>query len=182
MNWDAIGAFGEWADAIVVIITLVYLARQIKQNSEVSRLAMYSNDIDSYIQRDHVTTNESLAAAWSKAIEDPKAMTASEMIRMDSLLLSVLTELARRHYLYEQGFYKVSAKSMASQELALYFGNEYSQAWWAINKQNTHVGPPFPNRENFFEEINPIISELDASRQNTILSKVKSLQKIRDNQ
>ena len=56
MNWDAIGAFGEWAGAIVVIITLVYLARQIKQNSELSRLALYSNDIDSYIQRDHVTT------------------------------------------------------------------------------------------------------------------------------
>ena len=182
MNWDAIGAFGEWAGAIVVIITLVYLARQIKQNSELSRLALYSNDIDSYIQRDHLTTNEPLAAAWSKAIEDPRAMTTSEMIRVDSLLLSVLTQLARRHYLYDQGFYKVSAQSMASQELALYFGNEYSQAWWTVNKENAHVGLPSPNRENFFEEINPIISQLDASRQYKSLSKIKSLLKARDSQ
>ena len=182
MNWGAIGAFGEWAGAIVVIITLVYLARQIKQNSELSRLALYSNDIDSYIQRDHVTTNESLAAAWSKAIEDPRAMTASEMIRVDSLLLSVLTQLARRHYLYDQGFYKVSAQSMASQELALYFGNEYSQAWWTVNKENAHVGLPSPNRENFFEEINPIISQLDASRQYKSLSQIKSQLKGRDSQ
>ena len=142
MSWDAIGAFGEWAGAIVVIITLIYLARQIKQNSELSRLALYSNDIDSYIQRDHLTTDEHLAAAWSKAIEDPRAMTASEMIRVNSLLSSALTQLARRHYLYDQGFYKVSAQSMGSQELALYFGNEYAQAWWTVNKDSAHVGLP----------------------------------------
>ena len=180
MSWDAIGAFGEWAGAIVVIITLIYLARQIKQNSELSRLALYSNDIDSYIQRDHLTTDEHLAAAWSKAIENPKAMTASEMIRVDSLLLSVLTQLARRHYLYDQGFYKVSAQSMASQELALYFGNEYSQAWWTVNKENAHVGLPSPNRESFFEEIDPIISQLDTSRQHKSLSKIQSLLKARE--
>ncbi len=33
MNWDAIGAVAEMLGAIGVIITLVYLARQIKQNS-----------------------------------------------------------------------------------------------------------------------------------------------------
>ena len=177
MNWDAIGAFGEWAGAIVVIITLIYLARQIKQNSELSRLALYSNDIDSYIQRDHLTTDEPLAAAWSKAIEDPRAITASEMIRVNSLLSSVLTQLARRHYLHDQGFYKVSAQSMGSQELALYFGNAYAQAWWKVNKDSAHVGLPSPNRENFFEEINPIILELDTSQQYESLSNIKSLLK-----
>ena len=175
MNWDAIGAFGEWAGAIVVIVTLVYLARQIKQNSELSRLTLYSNDIDSYMQRDHVIANESLAAAWSKAIEDPKAMTASEMIKVDSLLLSVLTQLVRRHYLYDQDFYKVSAQSMASQELTLYFCNEYAQAWWKVNRVDAHVGLPSPNREEFFKEISPLISGLDASGQSKNLSKIKAL-------
>ena len=33
MNWDVIGATGEWAGAIGVIATLVYLAGQLKQMS-----------------------------------------------------------------------------------------------------------------------------------------------------
>ena len=33
MNWEAIGAIGELAGAIGVIVTLVYLAIQIRQNS-----------------------------------------------------------------------------------------------------------------------------------------------------
>jgi hypothetical protein len=34
MNWDAIGAIGEIVGALAVLITLIYLAMQIKQNSD----------------------------------------------------------------------------------------------------------------------------------------------------
>lgn len=40
MNWDAIGAIGEIVGAIAVVATLVYLARQIQQNTRVSRAEM----------------------------------------------------------------------------------------------------------------------------------------------
>lgn len=33
MNWEAIGAVGEIAGAAVVLITLLFLARQIQQNT-----------------------------------------------------------------------------------------------------------------------------------------------------
>lgn len=34
MNWEAIGAVGEILAAIAVIVTLIYLAKQIRQNSQ----------------------------------------------------------------------------------------------------------------------------------------------------
>jgi hypothetical protein len=37
MNWDAIGAVGEWAGAIVVVATLFYLAGQVKQSQRMAR-------------------------------------------------------------------------------------------------------------------------------------------------
>ena len=33
MNWSAIGAVGESLDAIAVLVSLIYLARQIRQNT-----------------------------------------------------------------------------------------------------------------------------------------------------
>ena len=39
MNWDAIGAIGEVAGALVVIVTLIYLSRQVRNNLIESRLA-----------------------------------------------------------------------------------------------------------------------------------------------
>ena len=34
VNWDAIGAIGEIAGAVAVVLTLIYLSRQIRQNSK----------------------------------------------------------------------------------------------------------------------------------------------------
>ena len=34
MNWEAIGAIGELMGATAVVVTLLYLVKQIKQNTE----------------------------------------------------------------------------------------------------------------------------------------------------
>ena len=41
MNWDAIGAIGEILGAIGVIVTLGYLAVQIRQNTRSSRVSAF---------------------------------------------------------------------------------------------------------------------------------------------
>ena len=41
MNWEAIGAIGEILGAIAVLVTLVYLAAQIRQNSRFVKAATY---------------------------------------------------------------------------------------------------------------------------------------------
>lgn len=38
MNWDAIGASGEIVSAVAVLVTLIYLALQIRQNSESAKI------------------------------------------------------------------------------------------------------------------------------------------------
>ena len=42
MNWDAIGAVGEVVGAITVLVTLIYLARQVRQSN---RIAIASAEI-----------------------------------------------------------------------------------------------------------------------------------------
>ena len=41
MNWDAIGAIGEIVGAFGVMVTLIYLALQIRQNSKTIEAQMY---------------------------------------------------------------------------------------------------------------------------------------------
>ena len=35
MNWEIVGSTGEWAGAIAVVVTLVYLARQLRQSNKI---------------------------------------------------------------------------------------------------------------------------------------------------
>jgi hypothetical protein len=57
MSWDAIGAVGELLGALGVIASLIYLAIQIRQNTESVRMASHHGVADQF-QR------TSLVARW----------------------------------------------------------------------------------------------------------------------
>ena len=40
MNWDAVGAIGEVCGALVVVITLLYLAKQVAQTNQIAKTAV----------------------------------------------------------------------------------------------------------------------------------------------
>ena len=50
MNWDAIGAIGEVVGAVGVIITLIYLAAQIRQNSKTTQADIRQSLAEQQIQ------------------------------------------------------------------------------------------------------------------------------------
>jgi len=50
MNWEAVGAIGEIVGAFGVIVTLGYLAIQIRQNTKASRAATVQNMTDKWVQ------------------------------------------------------------------------------------------------------------------------------------
>tara|TARA_B100000945_G_C19879424_1_gene366468 strand:- start:33 stop:488 length:456 start_codon:yes stop_codon:yes gene_type:complete len=48
MNWEALGAIGELVGAVSVLLTLIYLARQIKENTKVQTISAYSSMMDGF--------------------------------------------------------------------------------------------------------------------------------------
>ena len=77
MNWDAIGAVGEVGGAITVVLTLFYLARQIRDNSTqlqlgaVTNIASLLNDAWSPIYN-----NERNMKIWVDGLNDPESLTS----------------------------------------------------------------------------------------------------------
>ena len=71
MNWDAIGAIGEVAGALVVIVTLIYLAQQVRNNLIESRLAAVheiSATYTTWVQT--ISASSKLAAIWVAGLTD----------------------------------------------------------------------------------------------------------------
>lgn len=50
MDWEAIGATGEWAGAIAVVASLIYLATQVRQSNRQIRAAARYSFLDAYGQ------------------------------------------------------------------------------------------------------------------------------------
>ena len=47
MNWTALGALGQLAAAVAVLITLVYLAQQVRQSNRQNLLSAFRHTYDS---------------------------------------------------------------------------------------------------------------------------------------
>ena len=48
MSWEAIGAIGSLLGAISVLLTLLYFARQIKENSKLCKISVYQTAMGGY--------------------------------------------------------------------------------------------------------------------------------------
>ena len=80
MNWDAIGATGEWAGAIAVVATLLYLGTQIRHSNRQSQAAARYSFLDAYGQITSAMAQSKDASAVyrrglaGEALDDDEAM------------------------------------------------------------------------------------------------------------
>ena len=77
MNWDAIGAVGEVGGAITVVLTLFYLARQIRDNSTQLQLGAVT-DIASLLNDawSPIYNNERNMQIWVDGLSDPESLSS----------------------------------------------------------------------------------------------------------
>ena len=75
------GAIGEIVGAIGVLVTLVYLARQIRHGSEVAKVASYHQGIGQIVESAMAPDFSTLAAK----IENGESLSREEQMRSDAL-------------------------------------------------------------------------------------------------
>lgn len=135
MNWEMISAVGQMLGAVGVIISIIYLAAQIRnQNKESQRAAMnvltaHWSDLNRTL-----VENPDLAALWLRALQSFEELDGTSKLRFsahlgrflrmaDSLYLAVLDGMRDKRLW--RGYERTLADTVA------YPG---FQAWWATRK------------------------------------------------
>jgi len=75
------GAVGEIVGAIAVLVTLIYLARQIRHSSDVAKVASYHQGIDQIVESAMAPDFSALAVK----IENGEPLSPEEQMRADTL-------------------------------------------------------------------------------------------------
>ena len=104
MNWDAIGSIGEIVGALGVILTLGYLAIQIRQNTESVQAASelgLSNRSAEWMSM--MALNPELTTIHDKAAEDPNSLTPEEKSRFMWLVAELFMIYEGHYQLYLRG-------------------------------------------------------------------------------
>lgn len=87
MNWDALGAIGELVGAVAVVITVAYLAYQIRQyTSQMQSMALTSSIESMRENRRLCFESEELSEIYLRGSEDPEQLSEDHRSRYRMLM------------------------------------------------------------------------------------------------
>ena len=87
LNWEVIASTGEWAGAIAVVITLFYLASQIRQQNKISRFSVVQTCQSEFNQFNRMFVEDPKRnLVFIKGLEAPDSLTDAETLVFQQLI------------------------------------------------------------------------------------------------
>jgi hypothetical protein len=135
MNWDAIGATAEMLGALAVIISLLYLASQVHQNTVASRISRY----DSYVHtiadvRRSILQNKALSRVWVVGLRDPSELDELESAKLRLLLYNAVQTMESLHLQLTQSGLDKEIWSREVPVISRVIDSSGGREWWANYK------------------------------------------------
>jgi hypothetical protein len=152
MNWEAVGAVGEILGAMFVFCSLVYLIREIRNNSRNTLSQNINTEADQIQKFADLQARPALMSAMKKIYVDDEAAPEFE----DAALLEAyyLSGLSICQAQFRQAAIGLKSNWAPYERLtASFFGTEYVRNWWK------GVGSSAFFEDDFVEEVNRIISK-----------------------
>ena len=103
MNWEAIGAIGEIVGAIAVVITVAYLAVQIRQNTQTVRASTFQAISDSSQGRLFALQNVENARVWRIGMSEPLKLNEDERMLYILMLAATARGWDNLYYQHRSG-------------------------------------------------------------------------------
>ncbi|MBL4709270.1 MAG: hypothetical protein JKY48_12615 [Flavobacteriales bacterium] len=136
MNWEAIGAIAESLGAVGVILTLIYLATQIRQNTKSVRTAAgmdMSKQAASWIAR--MAVQPELSRIYNLAAQDPDSLTSAEKVRYAAYIAELFFIYEGQYEMYRQHQIEEHIWVHKRDLLLSYLKNPIVEAWWRTRER-----------------------------------------------
>jgi len=149
MNWDVIGAIAEALGALGVIISLIYLATQIRAQNRESRIAALhelSVGVRGSISN---FTNGELARIFVRANDDYDSLEPSEQLQMIALVAEYLRVFEEAFIQHSEGRLDKRTWSSMARYLAMFMDGNCPKKIWEL--RGPYLDPDYQSFVNNLE-------------------------------
>lgn len=151
MNWDALAAVAELLAALGVIVSVVYLAAQIRHsNLQVAeqgrsqRLVALADVAQRFTSfRKTVVEDRELASIWSRGREDLRDLDDAERVRFDYLAAEMFWVWAMMFLYHKEGTVDESVFDLSVTNLRLYAVGPGIEEWWRTSDHRSEYPDEF---------------------------------------
>ncbi len=104
MNWDAIGAVGETVSAIAVVVSLIYVALQVRQNTRASRASTIQHwAAVSALEKQSLYESDELAKLIIAGGTEQSNLSPEDRLRYNTYMIQVFNTFEFLYLQYELG-------------------------------------------------------------------------------
>ena len=101
---EDLGNLGEFVGALGVVISLVYLTKQMQQNTTAVRAASFNSMVQNSMNLlQHSFIDSEFATFLHRAEQDPASLTPAEKVRWDAYMTAVYRHFGNLVYQYRVG-------------------------------------------------------------------------------
>lgn len=131
LDWDAIGAVGEILGAVAVLITLVYLARQVRLNTSEMRASRVDGTLRDQSEYNRMLAEDAdLARIYWTAVEDVEQLSDEEQRRWLHLCSVMLRNSEIAYFHYRQGNLPDAIHLSRERWIKRFLGASGFRWWW----------------------------------------------------
>src|SRR5262249_4361990 len=157
VNWEAISAIGQIVGAIAVVISLIYVAREIRSNARAARMATVGT-VTQWLRE--LAEHPHLLELYYRGIHDFNSLEGADLVGFSALMGQLFGNFEEMYY--QQGEGHLDPRVWRKVEATMRDINGYPgvQAWWRsrshwfgeeyaqhINQLQLAAGPPRLYRE-----------------------------------
>lgn len=130
MNWEAFGAVAEFGGAIAVVVSLIYLAVQVRQNTRAIR-GQTAHAVTERQQAELHWSHE-IASVFTRAIETPRGLSSAEAWSLSEWLTSAIVMRQNEFRQFRLGLLEREAWEQSEQVVLMLLGFPWSRNWWQV--------------------------------------------------
>ena len=131
MDWEAISAIGQLVGALAVVISLIYLANQVRSNTRATREASMRWVSDNYTQWvRQVSGHPDLSELFYRGIQNFESLEGVELVRFSGLTVELFRRSEEMYYPQLQGHLEPYVWNGLEASMRDFNGYPGVQAWW----------------------------------------------------
>ena len=131
MSLSDVGNMAEAIAAVAVVVSLVYLAIQIRQNTKAVRASSYeevANGVTDF--QSSLAQNDGLTRIYLKGTADPKQLSPEELLRFEMVLGQLFIKYDVAVYFYQQHLVDDMAIEPYTKYILLLLNSPGIMNWW----------------------------------------------------
>jgi hypothetical protein len=135
VDLDALGNIGEFLGSVGVLVSLVYLAIQIRKSTETERTATYRSIVSDFGRlNESLASDPELLSLFARGMEDFDVLEAEQKARISQIFYVLFRSFENMYYQHRMGYLDEEIWTGWKRLSLAYFKRPGFQLWWSIRR------------------------------------------------